>query len=105
MTRHRIVLPGEHRTVVVYGYDPAGLGFFLTVVRAAKRVVDYDALRTDYDGLPGLVRAIQTAGVFDVATVQAALDALVEGDVREIQDDAVRAVAEMISNLKRDAGE
>ena len=105
MTRHRVVLPGEHRIIVAYGYDPAGLGFFLTVVRAAKRVVDYDALQAGYDGLPGLIRAMQTAGVFDVGTVQAALDVLVDGDVDEIQDDAVRAVAEMVSNLKREAGE
>ncbi len=105
MTRHRVVLPGELRIVVVYGYDPAGLGYFLTVVRAAKRVVEYDALQTGYDGLPGLLRVLEAAGVFDVATVQAALDALVDGDVDEIQDDAVRAVAEMVSNLKREAGE
>ena len=105
MTRHRVVLPGKNRIIVVCGYDPAGLGFFLTVVRAAKRVVDYDALQAGYDGLPGLIRAMQTAGVFDVGTVQAALDVLVEGDADEIQDDAVRAVAEMVSNLKREAGE
>ena len=105
MTRHRVVLPGEHRFIVVYGYDPAGLGFFLTVVRAAKRVVDYDALQPGYDGLPGLLRALEAAGVVNADAVQAALDALVDGDVSEIQDDAVRSVAEMISNLKREAGE
>lgn len=105
MTRHRVVLPGEHRIIVVYGYDPSGLGFFVTVIRRARRVVDYDALQPGYDGLPGLLRAVQAAGLCDVATVQAALDALVEGDVADIENDTVRAVAEMVSNLKRDAGE
>lgn len=105
MTRHRVVLPGEHRIIVVYGYDPAGLGFFLSVIRAGKRVVEYDALQPGYDGLPGLLRALEAASVVNADAVHAALDELVEGDLADIHDDAVRAVAEMISNLRREAGE
>ena len=105
MTRHRLVLPGEQRTIVVYGFDAAGLGFFLTVVRAARRVVEYDALQPDYDGLPGLLLALQNAGVFDAVLVQDALDALVEGDLADIEDDEIRALAELVANLKREAGE
>ena len=105
MTRHRVVLPGEHRIIVVYGYDPAGLGFFLTVVRAAKRVVDYDALQPGYDGLSGLLHALEAAGVVTSDAVHAALDALVETDMADIENETIRAVAEMVSNLKREAGE
>ncbi len=105
MTRHRVVLQGSPRTIIVYGYDPAGAGYFLTVIKGARRITEYDALRDDYDGLPGLLRALQVAGVFDVGVMQDALDALVETDVADIEDDAVRAVAEMISNLKQAAGE
>lgn len=105
MTRHRVVLPGEHRIIVVYGYDPAGLGFFLSVVTAGKRVVEYDALQDGYQGLPGLLRALQAAGVVHADAIHAALDVLVESDVTDIEDDGIRAVAEMVSNLRREAGE
>ena len=105
MTRHRFVLQGEHRFIVVYGYDPAGIGYFLSVVRAGKRIVDYDATRPGYDGLPGLLRELHVAGVVSTDAVHASLDTLVETDMADVESEIVRAVAEMVTNLKRDAGE
>jgi hypothetical protein len=105
MTRHRFVLQGEHRFIVVYGYEPAGIGYFLSVVTAGKRIVDYDATQPGYDGLPGLISALEVAGVVSTDAVHAALDALVETDIADIESDIVRSVAEMVSNLKGDAGE
>lgn len=105
MTRHRFVLRGEHRFIVVYGYDPTGIGYFLSVVTTGKRIVDYDATHPGYDALPGLLRALHVAGVVSTDAVHAALDTLVENDMTDIENDIVRAVAAMVSNLQRDAGE
>lgn len=105
MTRHRFVLQGEHRFIVVYGYDPAGLGYFLSVVTTGKRIVDYDATHPGYDALPGLLRALHVAGVVSTDAVHAALDSLLETNVADIDNNIVRAVAEMVTNLKCDAGE
>jgi hypothetical protein len=103
--RDRLTLDRQQRVVIDYGFDAGRLGFFATVVAGRARVLSYSALQANYAGLPGLLKALQDAGVFDVETVQNALDALVRGIAADIADRDQRAVAQIVEALKRAAAE
>lgn len=103
--RDQLTLDRQPSVVIDYGFDAGRLGFFATVVAGRARVLSYDALQANYAGLPGLLKALQDGGVFDVETVQRALDALVDGTAAEIADGDQRAVAQLVEVLKRAAAE
>lgn len=103
--RDRLTLDRQPPVVIDYGFDAGRLGFFATVVVGRVRVLSYDALQASYAGLSGLLKVLQDGGVFDVETVQRALDALVHGTAADIADGDQRAVAQLVEALKRAAAE
>jgi len=106
MPQERCVLAGPPRTVITYGWDRAALGFFVTVRRVGFPVVAYDALRPGYDGLPGLLRALATAGVVTETDVVEAVRLLPHVlPVEAIQNPGVRLVAQIVTRLRSAAGE
>lgn len=103
--RGQLTLDRQPPVVIDYGFDAGRLGYFATAVAGRVRVLSYDALHANYAGLPGLLTALQICGVFDVETVQHALDALVHGTAADIADGDQRAVAQLVEALKRAAAE
>ena len=103
--RDRLTLDRQPPVVIDYGFDVGRLGFFATVVAGRVRRLSYDALQANYAGLPGLLKALQNCGVFDVDTVQRGLNALVHGTSAGIADGDQRAVAQLVEALKRAAAE
>ncbi len=103
MPRFTITLPDG--TTVVFGWDPF-LGFFAEARRGRRKVVTYDFGSPNYQGLPGLLDALVSAGILTRDQVEAGLEALLH--VRctdEIQDEHVRAVAVLAQKLKQAAGD
>jgi hypothetical protein len=100
-----LTLDRQPPVVIDYGFDAGRLGFFATVVAGRVRLLSYDGLQANYAGLPGLLKALQDGGVFDVDTVQRALDALVHGTAADIADGDQRSVAQLVEALKRSAAE
>ena len=83
--------------VVDYGIEVSGLGCFCTVSRDGRKVAEYDALRPDYDGLPGLLRLLVSTGVVDEEAVVAAVQLLPRIEaVDEIDHSGTRFVAGVI---------
>ena len=103
MPRYQITL--SDGTILTFGWD-LFLGFFTEVRMGRRRVLDYDAMQPDYNGLPGLLDALVSAGVFSQDQKEAGLDALLSVPCTdEIKDEYARAVAVIAHNLKRAAGE
>lgn len=105
MARFAIVFPGDPPTRIIYGFDKSAVGYFLTAIKGRSRVVEYDGLCPGYAGLSGLLRALEAVDGVDTATIQLAVDTLVEGDADDALAEPVRAVATMVANLRRAAGE
>ena len=106
MPRYQIVLPDG--TIIVFGWDPSFLGFFVTVTTAKdhRRLLDYDGFVEDYDGLPGLLRGLVAAEVVTQEQLEAGLNALLQVNCTDdIPDEHERAVATIVHQLKQAAGE
>lgn len=91
---------------ISYGVDGGGLGFFGTILKDGRKAAEYDALRSGYDGLPGLLRVIVHAGVVaadDVAEAARLLPHVEAPD--EIDEPAVRFIAQVILNCRRAASD
>lgn len=90
---------------LTYGFDTA-VGFFLSVRKGRRRLVEYDGTRPGYDGLRGLVKALVDAKVVTVEDVAGAV--LVLPHVRRLEDvpePGVRLVVETTTALRRAAGD
>jgi len=103
-----MTLEGPPRTTVTYGYDRL-LGFFVSVTKDHRLILEYDALQSAYNGLPGLLDELVNEHVFSREAFHDALEQLqLVDDLSEIEDrgeDNVRLAAEMLSRLKAAAGE
>jgi len=91
--------------VVTCGWDEH-LGFFCVVRCGRVMLLDYDCTVTGYDGVPGLLHGLVTAGVVgedDVEEAVRRLPALESLD--DIEDQSVRLVAAVITNLRAAAGD
>jgi len=88
-------------TKITYGWD-AALKFFLVAVRHRRRLLDYDATISGYDGLRGLLKALVASEVYSQDQLETGLDALLRVCcVEEIEDQHVREVALIVTNLKK----
>ena len=93
------------RMTVTYGFD-RHVGFFCVVTQGRNKLGDYDSLCPGYTGLPGLLHNLVVAGVVTQDDINEALRILpLVDEVPEIDDNYVRLAAEIISNLKNDAGQ
>jgi len=104
MARFTITTPAGIR--IVYGWDPAS-GFFIEIMdtRRRRRIISYDMFSVGYDGLRGILQALADSGIVTGDDIHAALDRIPHlEDVSEIEDDCVRLVAQIVSDLKRAAG-
>lgn len=102
MTRHRVIVPGDLRTVVIFGYDRSAVAFFLTVLQGARRLVDVDGL-SGMDGLDDLMRALARTGLISDGDIAEAMLRLPHDPVADIGDPKVRLAAEIIQQLRADA--
>jgi len=103
MPRFQLSLPNG--TLITYGVDRF-MGFFCEAHRGHRRLLDYDFTTPGYTGLPGLLDALVSTGIFTRDQVEAGLEALLRvQSTEEIQDEYARTVAVMAHKLKEAAGE
>jgi hypothetical protein len=88
-------------TIVVYGFECSGIGFFTTIIRDRRKVAAYDALRPGYDGLRGLLRVLVETAVVTQDDVDEAVFLLPHVETAaEIDDRGARFVATILLQLR-----